>query len=144
MTTAIQQAVVVAGQTAELTRQIRQWTERFTEIESKQGEIITVLARASAAAQERDRTRDEGLRQSLDDAMRTSREYEMRARSMLQTHTELFEAELQRAERTFATLANTLAEGASLLALRVGKNWIAVWLMSDSNRSPISEAWSSA
>ena len=116
VTTAIQQAIIVAGQTAELTRQIRQWTERFTEIEAKQSEIAMVLAQASEVAQQRDRVLDESLRQSMDGAMRAIGEYEDRARSMLQTHTELFESELRRAERAFNTLSTTLSEGASLLA----------------------------
>jgi chromosome segregation ATPase len=118
--TAIQQAVVVAGQTAELTRHVGQWTERFTEIEAKQSEIVSVLVQASDAARDRDRVRDESLRQSLDDAMRTMGEYEARARSMLQTHSELFETELQRAERAFTALSTTLSEGASLLASELG------------------------
>lgn len=119
VTTAIQQAVTITGQTAELARQVRQWTERFTEIEARQGEIVGALAQTAEAVRERDRARDESLKGSFDAALGAIKEYE--SRSMLQTHTETFEAELQRAERAFATLSNTLSEGASLLASELGK-----------------------
>jgi hypothetical protein len=126
VTTAIQQAVMVAGQTAELTLQVRQWTERFTEIEARQTEIATLLVRASEISRERDRARDDSLRQTLEDAMRAIGEYEAHARSMLQTHSELFETELRRAERAFTALSTTLSEGASLLASELGKTGVAV------------------
>jgi hypothetical protein len=92
VTSAIQQAVTVAGQTAELTRQVKQWTERFTEIEAKHAEIASAI-----------------------------REYESRLRTILQTHAELFESELQRADRAFTGLSRTLSEGASLLASELGR-----------------------
>jgi chromosome segregation ATPase len=121
VTTAIQQAVNVAGQTAELCQQIREWTERFTYIEAKQTEILGVLSRASEGAQERDRARDESLRKTLTDTLSAIGEYEARVQSLLQSHSESFEAELKRAERAFTTLSVTLSEGASLLASELGR-----------------------
>jgi chromosome segregation ATPase len=121
VSTAIQQAVTVAGQTAELTRNVRQWTEGFTEIEAKQTEITGALARASDAARQRDTALDDSLRKAFADAMRAIGEYENRVRAMLQTHSELFESELQHAERAFTGLSRTLSEGASLLASELGK-----------------------
>jgi chromosome segregation ATPase len=121
VTTAIQQAVLLAGQTAELSQQIRQWTERFTDIEERQAEIVGVLSRASEGAQDRDRQREESLRVVVTDATGAIAEYETRIRSLLQTHSELFETELQRAEKSFRALAATLSEGASLLADELGR-----------------------
>jgi hypothetical protein len=121
VSTAIQQAVTVAGQTAELTRHVREWAERFTEIEAKQIEITRVLEQASEAARDRDTTRDESLRKAFADAMSAIGEYETRARVMLQRHSELFEAELERAEGAFTALSKTLGEGATLLATELGR-----------------------
>jgi hypothetical protein len=121
VTTAIQHAVTVAGQTAELTRHVGQWTERFTEIEAKHTELARVLAQASEAARDRDAARDESLRKAFADAMSAIGEYENRARAMLLRHSELFESELEHAERAFTGLSRTLSEGASLLASELGK-----------------------
>jgi len=113
--TALQQAVALVGQTAELTRHVGQWTQGFVDIEARQHEILAALSRALVEAQDRDRTRDESLRNALDESTRAIAEYETRSQSLLQRHSELFEAELQRAERTFKALAVTLSEGAELL-----------------------------
>jgi DNA-binding FrmR family transcriptional regulator len=121
VSTAIQQAVAVAGQTAQLTRHVGQWTERFTEIEAKQTELAGALAKASEAARDRDAARDESLRKAFSDAMSAIGEYEARARAMLQRHSELFESELEHAERAFTGLSRTLSEGASLLASELGR-----------------------
>jgi chromosome segregation ATPase len=121
VTTAIQHAVAVAGQTAELTGQIRVWTERFTEIETKQAEIATALAHASEAARHRDTALDESLHKAFADAMSVIGEYETRFRTMLQKQAELFESELQRADSAFTGLSRTLSEGASLLANELGR-----------------------
>jgi chromosome segregation ATPase len=121
ITTAIQQAVLVTGQTAELTQQIRQWTEKFTDIEDKQAEIVGVLSRASEGAQDRDREREQSLRIVVTDATGAMAEYQTQIRSLLQTHSELFETELERAEKSFRTLTATLSEGASLLASELGR-----------------------
>ena len=119
--TAIQHSVTVAGQTAELTRQVRQWTERFTEIEAKQAEIATALAQASEAARHRDTALDEALHKAFAGATNAIGEYETRLRAMLQTQAELFELELQRAERAFTGLSRTLSDGATLLASELGR-----------------------
>jgi chromosome segregation ATPase len=119
--TAIQHAVAVTGHAAELTNQVRQWTERFTEIEAKQSEITAVLAEAAQTARQRDTAVDESLRKAFADAMGAIGEYDNRVRVMLQTRSELFESELQRAERAFAGLSRTLTEGASLLASELGR-----------------------
>jgi chromosome segregation ATPase len=116
VTTAIQQAVTLAGQTAELTRHVRQWTERFTDIEAKQAEIATALAQASETARQRDTAVDESLRRAFADAISAIGEYDARVRQMLQTQADRFEAELQRAELAFTGLSRTLSDGASLLA----------------------------
>jgi chromosome segregation ATPase len=121
ITTAIQQTVLLTGQTAELTQQIRQWTERFTDIEEKQAEIVGVLSRASEVAQDRDLQREESLRAVVTHATGAIAEYETRIRSLLQTHSELFETELERAEKSFKALTETLSEGASLLAEELGR-----------------------
>jgi hypothetical protein len=121
VTTAIQRVVTVAGQTAELTRHVGQWTERFTEIEAKHTELARALAQASEAARDRDAARDESLRKAFSDAMSAIGEYEARARAMLQRHSELFESELEHAERAFTGLSRTLSEGASLLASELGR-----------------------
>jgi hypothetical protein len=121
LTTAIDQVMLVSAHTAELAQQVRQWTERFTEIEAKQTEIVTVLAQASDVARERDHERDDAFRRTLDGAVRAIAEYEARTRTLLKTHSELFEAELQRAEKAFMALSNTLSEGASLLASELGR-----------------------
>ena len=121
ITTAIQQAVLITGQTAELTQQIRQWTEKFTDIEDKQAEIVGVLSRASEGAQDRDREREQSLRIVVTDATGAMAEYQTQIRSLLQTHSELFETELERAEKSFRTLTATLSEGASLLASELGR-----------------------
>jgi hypothetical protein len=121
VTTAIQQAVNVASQTAELSRQINEWTERFTDIEGKQTEILGVLSRASEGAQDRDRARDESLRRTLADTLSAIGEYESRVQSLLQSHSESFETELERAKRAFKALSVTLSDGASLLASELGK-----------------------
>jgi hypothetical protein len=121
VTTAIQQAALLASQTADHTRQIRQWTERFTDIEGKQADIVDALSRASEGAQDRDRQREESLRAVVTGATGAIAEYETLIRSLLQTHSELFEAELQRAEKSFRALTTTLSEGASLLAVELGR-----------------------
>jgi phage shock protein A len=120
VTTGIQHAAGVAAQTAELTRQVRQWTERFTEMEAKQAEIGMALVHASEAARERDGARDESFRKGLADTVNAIGEFQARTRTMLQTHSELFESELQRAEKAFTALSTTLTEGASLLASELG------------------------
>ena len=119
--TAIQHAVTVAVQAAELTRQVKQWTERFTEIEAKQAEIATTLERALEAARHHDTALDESLHKSLADAIKGIGEYDTRLRTVLQTQAELFESELQRADSAFTGLSRTLSEGASLLASELGR-----------------------
>lgn len=119
--TAIQHSVTVAGQTAELTSHVRQWTERFTEMEAKQAEIATALVQASEAARHRDTVLDESLHKAFAHAMSVIGEYETRFRAMLQTQAELFESELQRAEGAFTGLSRTLSEGATLLASELGR-----------------------
>jgi ABC-type transporter Mla subunit MlaD len=121
VTTAIQHAVTVAGQTAQLTGQIGRWIERFTEVEAKQAEIATVLAQASDTARQRNTGFDESLHRAFADAISATGEYETRVRGMLQTHAELFESELQRAEKAFTGLSRTLSDGASLLASELGR-----------------------
>jgi hypothetical protein len=51
--TALQQAVALVGQTAELTRHVGQWTQGFVDIEARQTEILAALSRASGEAQGR-------------------------------------------------------------------------------------------
>jgi len=121
VTTAIQQAALLTNQTADLTRQIPHWTERFTDIEGKQAEIVDALSRALDGAQDRDRQREESLRAVVTGATGAIAEYETRIRSLLQTHSELFETELQKAEKSFRALTETLSEGASLLAVELGR-----------------------
>lgn len=91
VTTAIQHAVTATGHAAELVRQVRQWTERFTEIEAKQTEITKALAEVSQAAQKRDITVDELLGKVFEDATAAMGQFEMRVRTMLQTHAGSFE-----------------------------------------------------
>jgi ABC-type transporter Mla subunit MlaD len=121
ITTAIQHSVTVAGQTAELIRQVKQWTERSTEIEAKQAEITTALAQASEAARHRDTALDESLHKAFASATSAIGEYQTRLRAMLQTQADLFESELQRAEGAFTGLSRTLTQGATLLASELGR-----------------------
>jgi chromosome segregation ATPase len=121
VTNAIQHSVTVAGQTAELTSHVRQWTERFTEMEAKQAEIATALVQASEAARHRDTALDESLHKAFAGATSAIGEYETRLQAMLQTQAEAFESELQRAERAFTGLSRTLSEGATLLASELGR-----------------------
>ena len=121
ITTAIQHSVTVAGQTAELTRQVKQWTERSTEIEAKQAEIATALVQASEAARHRDTALDESLHKAFASATSAIGEYQTRLRAMLQTQADLFESELQRAEGAFTGLSRTLTQGATLLASELGR-----------------------
>ena len=121
VTTAIQQAVTVAEQTAELTARVREWAERFTEIEAKQLEIATALAEASQAARQRDTAVDESLKTAFGDATNAITHFETRIRQMLQAQAERFEVELQRAETAFMGLSRTLSDGASLLASELGR-----------------------
>jgi hypothetical protein len=121
VTNAIQHSVTVAGQTAELTIHVRQWTERFTEMEAKQAEIATALVQASEAARHRDTALDESLHKAFAGATSAIGEYETRLQAMLQAQAEAFESELQRAERAFTGLSRTLSEGATLLASELGR-----------------------
>ena len=121
ITTAIQHSVTVAGQTAELIRQVKQWTERSTEIEAKQAEIATALAQASEAARHRDTALDGSLHKAFASATSAIGEYQSRLRAMLQTQADLFESELQRAEGAFTGLSRTLTQGATLLASELGR-----------------------
>ena len=118
---AIQQAVTLAGQTAELTQQVRGWTERSTDIDAKQAQIAMTLVQAADAARQRDTVVDESLRKALAEAVGAIGEYDSRIRHMLQTQAERFEAELQRAERAFMGLSRTLSDGASLLVSELGR-----------------------
>jgi chromosome segregation ATPase len=114
--TGIQQAVALVGQTAELTKQIGTWTQGFVNIEAKQQEALAALTRASDEAQDREREREERLRKALADGASAITEYQTRSQALLQRHSELFEAELLRAERAFNTLVVAVRDGASLLA----------------------------
>jgi hypothetical protein len=120
VTAAIQQASNVAGQTVELSRQIREWTEGLTNIEAKQTEILASLSRTSEEVTERDRVRDEALQGALTNAVNSLIQYETRVQSLLQSQSESFDTELQRAERAFRALTITLSDAASLLAAELG------------------------
>jgi hypothetical protein len=121
ISTATQQIATITGNTVELSQHMSQWTERFTEIEAKQAEIIVALAQSSQAIQGRDAARDEALRKAFTDTMTAIGDYEAHTRTMLQRHSDLFESELERAEKAFTALSRTLSEGATLLASELGR-----------------------
>jgi hypothetical protein len=86
----------------------------------KNGVLIPCLITVQAARR-RDTAVDESLGKTFAAAMGAIGEYDNRVRVMLQTRSELFESELQRAERAFTGLSRALTEGASLLASELGR-----------------------
>jgi hypothetical protein len=121
VTTAIERAVTVTERTAALAQQVRQWTEKFSEIEAQQAQVMTILTRASEGLQERDQQRDGALRTAVTGATSAISEFETGIQSMPKTHTEMFETELQQAQKSFRALSSSLTEGASLLASELGR-----------------------
>src|SRR5262249_23225147 len=113
---AIQQSVAAIDRTAQVAGQIERWSQQFTDVERRQEAILADLARVADLANDRERQRDGSLQKSLDDIARALTEYETHSRTLLQTHSEVFESELRRAETAFQGLRETLSQGADLLA----------------------------
>jgi hypothetical protein len=97
---------------------------------------MDTFSSAGAVAQRRDplfpvaravSSRHGGLRDSpsmpkaFADATAAMGQYEMRVRTMLQTHAESFEVELKHVESAFRSLSQILTDGASLLASELGR-----------------------